>query len=42
VVDVESEVGVGTRFRVELPRFEREALGDGGLPTASPVSVPWA
>ena len=42
VVDVESEVGVGTTFRVELPRFEREALGDGGPPTASPVSAPWA
>jgi signal transduction histidine kinase len=27
VVDVESEVGVGTTFRVELPRFEREPRG---------------
>jgi K+-sensing histidine kinase KdpD len=30
VVDVKSEVGVGTTFRVELPRFERGRSGTEG------------
>ena len=43
VVDVESEVGVGTTFRVELPRFEREPRGDAEPPTTSAaVRAPWA